>query len=175
MRPLLAFLAVAATLAGCGSVAATNGSDAGGGRPSGGDDASSSDALTTVDSRGPDAMPADATSDATLARCGTSTYTTAPNGGACDPTRIQVATPEGAECYAPPTGAWCDVLQFSFTTGDQAAVPAGFSCSPSTGGTTLCDSSSFAGNSHIIDDATLNDLCTITRTFTQSVITCGIF
>jgi hypothetical protein len=173
MRKPSVGLAIFAMLAGCGSVASTQGSEGNARRTPAPVDASE-DALTTSDARGPDATAPDAGTDAALARCGGSTYTNAPNGAACDPSRIQVGSPESASCYAPRPGQWCDVLRFTFTTGDPAKVPAEFSCSAPSGGTTLCESSSFAGGSHTLDDATLDDLCSITQGFSEAVITCGI-
>jgi hypothetical protein len=176
-------LGLLGTSVGCGGATRadppiSNGQDGGGPvLPSTGD-ASSDDASSSSDVSITDgfirADVIDTTSDASVGRCANASYTSAPDGGRCDPSRIQVASPEGPTCSGPAMGQLCDVLQFSFAGADASAVPVGFSCTPESG-TMLCESTSFAGGSHILDTATLDVMCSITQTFPQSVVTCGHF
>jgi hypothetical protein len=142
-----------------------------------------------------DASPGDATSDASDAeaaadaladgilgndggRCGASTYTTAPGGGACDPEHFVFAAGRGGgnHCFAPPAGTFCDVLQVSVFSLDASSLPPGFSCGSAELGVTTCVYALHDGGANgTLDDAAINAACAVTVALPQSTVSCIIY
>lgn len=160
-------LAALALIGACGEVTSSAGA------ASGAD--ASADAVADV------ARPADASdaSDAAMigdgsARCDGSTYTSAPSGGACDPSHIKMAYGRTGQCLAP-TGGFCDVMQFSVQALDAASVPSGFACGSAELGVTTCRWQFPDGGAHDLDSAALDAACAVTQAFAGADVMCIVY
>jgi hypothetical protein len=145
-------------------------------------DASPSDASNS-DASSSDAMAfSDAPDDGSLGdgggRCAGSTYTSAPGGGACDPAHIRYAQGRGGhnQCFAPPNGTFCDVLQISVAALDASSLPPGFVCGSAELGVTTCRYPlTDGGTNGTLDDAAIAAACAVTAALPQTTVSCIVY
>jgi hypothetical protein len=110
-------------------------------------------------------------------RCTGSTYTSAPDGGACDPLHVlYVQGRGGTRCFAPPDGTFCDVLQLSVAALDASSLPPGFVCGSAELGVTTCRYPlTDGGTNGTLDDAAIAAACAVTAALPQTTVTCIVY
>lgn len=181
MRNLLFFVGVATSVVVALACDKTNPDDFAGDAGNDGSSTPSANDAAVPDALA-DATDSDALVDGFLAdgdgRCPGSSYTTMPDGGACDVRRILYVQGRGGhnQCFAPPVGTFCDSLIVSGFGLEAGTLPPGFVCSGSELGVATCHYELRDGSANgLLDDAAIAAACGATTALPASTVTCIVY